>query len=131
MKRIFRFINWLFGKTKPNVEQTQVTIQDEVKQLQSIENSVKEIKVIHEEISNKLESCIPPPRPKKLVIDPRLSSVQLRLYLMNNGVLETKEMSRKEKQYYAKKIYFLRYKRGMKIAFDKLTKTYKYFKNGL
>jgi hypothetical protein len=50
---------------------------------------------------------------------------------MNNGVLETNEMSRKERQYYAKKVHALRYKKGMKIAFDKLSKTYKYFKNGL
>jgi len=131
MKRIFRFINWLFGTRTPDIEKTEQLLKQEAEQISEVQKSVNEIKVIHEEISNKLESCIPPPRPKKLVIDPRLSSVQLRLYLMNNGVLETKEMSRKEKQYYAKKIYFLRYKRGMKIAFDKITKTYKYFKNGL
>lgn len=129
MKRIFRFIKWLFCKETPNVEQTQVTIQDEVKQLQSIENSVKEIKVIHEEISNKLEVCTK--RPKPLVIDPRLTISELKKWLVANGTLETKEMSRKERQYYAKKVFMLKNKKNMKIVFDKKAKSYKYYPNGL
>ena len=96
-----------------------------------MQKSVGEIKVIHEEISSKLEMCSVPDNKKELVFNPRLTTNQLRLYMMNNGVLETKEMSVKEKQFYAKKIYFLRYKRGMKIVFDKISKTYKYVKNGL
>lgn len=129
MKRIFRFINWLFGKEIPNVEQTEALIQDEVKQLQSIEDSVKEIKVIHEEISNKLEVCTK--RPKPLVIDPKLTSAELKRWLTANGVLEIKEMSRKERQYYAKKIFILKTKKNMKIVFDKKSKSYKYYPNGL
>ena len=38
-------------------------------------------------------------------------------------------MSRKERQFYAKKIHFLRRKVGMKIVFDKTNKSYKYSLN--
>jgi hypothetical protein len=131
MKRIVRFINWLFGLGTPNTEKIQELVNKEASEIQEIQKSVSEIKVIHEEISNKLQKCSAPKTKKELVLNPRLSTAQLRLYLMNNGVLETNEMSRKERQYYAKKVYILRYKKNMKIAFDKLSKTYKYFKNGL
>ena len=131
MKRIVRFINWLFGLGTPNTEKIQELVNKEASEIQEIQKSVNEIKVIHEEISNKLQKCSAPKTKKELVLNPRLSTAQLRLYLMNNGVLETNEMSRKERQYYAKKVYILRYKKNMKIAFDKLSKTYKYFKNGL
>jgi hypothetical protein len=131
MKRIVRFINWLFGLGTPNTEKIQELVNKEASEIQEIQKSVSEIKVIHEEISNKLQKCSAPKTKKELVLNPRLSTAQLRLYLMNNGVLETNEMSRKERQYYAKKVHALRYKKGMKIAFDKLSKTYKYFKNGL
>jgi len=131
MKRIVRFINWLFGLGTPNTEKIQELVNKEASEIQEIQKSVSEIKVIHEEISNKLQKCSAPKTKKELVLNPRLSTAQLRLYLMNNGVLETNEMSRKERQYYAKKVYTLRYKKNMKIAFDKLSKTYKYFKNGL
>ena len=129
MKRIFRFINWLFGKEIPNVEQTEALIQDEVKQLQSIEDSVKEIKVIHEEISNKLEVCTK--RPKPLVIEPRLTSSQIKHLFFSGKELLTEGMSRKEKQYYAKKVFMFKKKRNMKIVFDKKAKSYKYYPNGL
>lgn len=131
MKRIFRFIKWLFGYGTPDLEKTSELVKQEANQINDMQKSVSEIKVIHEEISVKLDDCIYSSQKKALVINPRLSSSQLRLYLMNNGVLETKEMSRKERQFYAKKIYFLRYKRGMKIVYDKANKMYKYFKNGL
>lgn len=131
MKRIVRFINWLFRLGTPNTEKIQELVNKEASEIQEIQKSVNEIKVIHEEISNKLEKCAVAKTKKELVLNPRLSTAQLRLYLMNNGVLETNEMSRKERQYYAKKVYTLRYKKNMKIAFDKLSKTYKYFKNGL
>lgn len=131
MRRLKRFIDWILGINQPNLEQTEKLIQKEQTEIKEIQKSVNEIKVIHEEISSKLESCSKPPQKKELVLNPKLSTNQVRLYLMNNGVLETKEMSRKEKQFYAKKIYFLRYKSGMKIVFDKITKTYKYYKNGL
>jgi hypothetical protein len=131
MKIIVRFINWLFGLGTPNTEKIQELVNKEASEIQEIQKSVNEIKVIHEEISNKLQKCSAPKTKKELVLNPRLSTAQLRLYLMNNGVLETNEMSRKERQYYAKKVYTLRYKKNMKIAFDKLSKTYKYFKNGL
>jgi hypothetical protein len=131
MKIIVRFINWLFGLGTPNTEKIQELVNKEASEIQEIQKSVNEIKVIHEEISNKLQKCSAPKTKKELVLNPRLSTAQLRLYLMNNGVLETNEMSRKERQYYAKKVYILRYKKNMKIAFDKLSKTYKYFKNGL
>lgn len=130
MKIFFKIIGWLFGYKTPNVEKTSELLKEELSEIAEIENSVKEIKVIHEEISSKLDSCSPAQK-KELVINPRLSTSQLRLYMMNNGVLEIGEMSRKEKQFYAKKIYFLRYKRGMKIVFDKTKNAYKYFKNGL
>jgi hypothetical protein len=131
MKRIFIFIKSLFGYGVPNIDQTQKLLKEEATRIEQMQKSVNEIKVIHEEISNKLQKCSAPKTKKELVLNPRLSTAQLRLYLMNNGVLETNEMSRKERQYYAKKVYTLRYKKNMKIAFDKLSKTYKYFKNGL
>jgi hypothetical protein len=131
MKRIFIFIKSLFGYGVPNIDQTQKLLKEEATRIEQMQKSVNEIKVIHEEISNKLQKCSAPKTKKELVLNPRLSTAQLRLYLMNNGVLETNEMSRKERQYYAKKVYILRYKKNMKIAFDKLSKTYKYFKNGL
>lgn len=131
MKKIKRFIYWVLGINKPNLEQTEKLLNEEVSEIKEIQKSVNEIKVIHEEISTKLEACSVPKNKKPLVLNPRLSSNQLRLYLMNNGVLETKEMSRKERQFYAKKIHFLRYNRGMKIVFERITKTYKYYKNGL
>ena len=130
MKAIFKFFRWLFGYGKPDFEKTNQLVNEEVSEIAEIENSVKEIRVIYEEITSKLDSCSPAQK-KELVINPRLSTSQLRLYMINNGVLEIGEMSRKEKQFYAKKIYFLRYKRGMKIVFDKTKNAYKYFKNGL
>lgn len=130
MKIFFKIIGWFFGYKTPNVEKTSELLKEELSEIAEIENSVKEIKVIHEEITSKLDSCSSTQK-KDLVINPRLSTSQLRLYMINNGVLEIGEMSRKEKQFYAKKIYFLRYKRGMKIVFDKTKNAYKYFKNGL
>ncbi len=91
--------------------------------LQKKEQSINNINVIHEEVTGKQK--------KELVINPRLTTSMLRHYLINNGILDVNEMSRKEKQFYAKKIYFLRYKRGMNISFDKSTKTYKYSKYGV
>lgn len=130
MRKIYGFFKWLFGYKMLNPRETQDLIEQEVDEIKEMNQSVREIKVIHEEISNKLDSCINQVKKKELVINPRLSSGQLRVYLANKGVLETKEMSRKEKQYYAKKVYFLKNKIGMKIIFDKTTKSYKYFING-
>jgi hypothetical protein len=131
MKRILEFIKRLFGYGVPNIDLTQELLKQEATQIENMQKSVEEIKVIHEEISTKIKTCTIASEKKQLVLNPRLTTAQLRLYLMNNGVLEVSEMSRKEKQFYAKKIYFLRYKRGMKIVYDKAKKVYKYFKNGL
>jgi hypothetical protein len=131
MKRIFNFFKWLFGYGTPDFKKTEELVKQESKQIAEMQKSVAEIKVIHEKVVSRLEFCNPETPKKDLVINPRMTSTQLRHYLINNGVLEVSEMSRKEKQFYAKKVYFLRYKRGMKISFDKSTKTYKYYKNGL
>lgn len=131
MKRINRFIKWLFGYGTPDLKKTSELLNEEANQIVYMQKSVSEIKVIHEEISAKLDKCSCSSGNKKLVINPKLNVNELRLYLMNNGVLETSGMTRSERQFYAKKIYFLRYKKGMKIAYDKVKRTYKYFKNGL
>ncbi len=130
MKRIFNFFKWLFGYGTPDFKKTEELVKQESKQIAEMQKSVAEIKVIHEKVVSRLEFCNPETPKKELVINPRLSSGQLRVYLVNKGVLETKEMSRKEKQFYAKKIHFLKNKIGMKIIFDKTTKSYKYFING-
>jgi hypothetical protein len=129
MKKIFRFINWLFGNRKPIIEKTEELVRKEISEIQEIKKSVKDIRVIHEEISVKVTKCTEPNVKKELVLNPRLTTNQLKHYFKNNGVLEIGKMSRKEKQFYAKKIYFLRYRRGMNIIFDKKNKAYKIDKN--
>lgn len=130
MKRIFNFFKWLFGYGTPDVKKTEELVKQESKQIAEMQKSVAEIKVIHEKVVSRLEFCNPETPKKDLVINPKLNSSELRRYFVANGFLETKGMSRKEKQYYAKKVYFLKNKIGMKIFFDKTDKSYKYFING-
>jgi hypothetical protein len=127
MKKIVNFFKWLFGYNKPNFKKTENLLNQEEKQIKELQKSVNQIKVIHEEISNKLIDAQNLENKKKLVINPRISTSQLRRLLIKNDVFETKDMSRKERQFYAKKIHFLRNKVGMNIVFDKSNKSYKYF----
>jgi hypothetical protein len=129
MKRLKMIFYWLFGIKKTNLEQIQKLTEKEEAEIKDIQKSVAEIKVISEEISSKLQKCSTATPKKELVINPRLSTSEVRRFLIKNDVLETKNMSRKERQFYAKKIHFLRRKVGMKIVFDKTNKSYKYSLN--
>jgi hypothetical protein len=129
MKRLKMIFYWLFGIKKTNLEQIQKLTEKEEAEIKDIQKSVAEIKVISEEISSKLQKCSTATPKKELVINPRLSTSEVRRFLIKNDVLQTKNMSRKERQFYAKKIHFLRRKVGMKIVFDKTNKSYKYSLN--
>ena len=129
MKRLKMIFYWLLGIKKTNLEQIQKLTEKEEAEIKDIQKSVAEIKVISEEISSKLQKCSTATPKKELVINPRLSTSEVRRFLIKNDVLETKNMSRKERQFYAKKIHFLRRKVGMKIVFDKTNKSYKYSLN--
>jgi len=61
----------------------------------------------------------------------RLTSSQIKHLFFSGKELLTEGMSRKEKQYYAKKVFMFKKKRNMKIVFDKKAKSYKYYPNGL
>jgi len=129
MKRLKMIFYWLLGIKKTNLEQIQKLTEKEEAEIKDIQKSVAEIKVISEEISSKLQKCSTATPKKELVINPRLSTSEVRRFLIKNDVLQTKNMSRKERQFYAKKIHFLRRKVGMKIVFDKTNKSYKYSLN--
>jgi hypothetical protein len=129
MKRLKMIFYWLLGIKKTNLEQIEKLTEKEEAEIKDIQKSVAEIKVISEEISSKLQKCSTATPKKELVINPRLSTSEVRRFLIKNDVLETKNMSRKERQFYAKKIHFLRRKVGMKIVFDKTNKSYKYSLN--
>jgi hypothetical protein len=129
MKRIFNFFKWLFGYGTPDVKKTEELVKQESKQIAEMQKSVQQIKVIHEEISTKLDSCIP----KKEVEEPkpRLKPNEIKKLLLSGKELSTVGLPRKDKQYYAKKVFVLKTKKNMKIVFSKLTKCYKYYPNGL
>jgi hypothetical protein len=129
MKRIFNFFKWLFGYGTPDVKKTEELVKQESKQIAEMQKSVQQIKVIHEEISTKLDSCIP----KKEVEEskPRLKPNEIKKLLLSGKELSTVGLPRKDKQYYARKVFALKNKKNMKIVFSKLTKCYKYYPNGL
>ena len=129
MKRLKMIFYWLFGIKKTNLEEIQKLTEKEEAEIKDIQKSVAEIKVISEEISSKLQKCSTATPKKELVINTRLSTSEVRRFLIKNDVLETKNMSRKERQFYAKKIHFLKHKIGMNIIFDKTNKSYKYSLN--
>ena len=60
MKRIFNFFKWLFGYEVP---ETKELVKKEAGQIKKMQESVKNIKVIHEEISEKIDSCNPKKEP--------------------------------------------------------------------
>jgi hypothetical protein len=129
MKRIFNFFKWLFGYETPDIKKTEELVKQESKQIEEMQKSVQQIKVIHEEISTKLDSCIS----KKEVEEPkpRLKPNEIKKLLLSGKELSTVGLPRKDKQYYAKKVFVLKTKKNMKIVFSKLTKCYKYYPNGL
>jgi hypothetical protein len=127
MKRIFNFFKWLFGYGIPDTKKTEEIVKQESSQIQKMQKSVSEIKTIHEEISTKLDTFIP----KKEEPKPRMKVGEIRKLLVSGKELCTDGMTRKEKQYYAKKVFVLKTKKNMKIVFSKLTKCYKYYPNGL
>jgi hypothetical protein len=127
MKRIFNFFKWLFGYGIPDTKKTEELVKQESSQIQKMQKSVSEIKTIHEEISTKLDTFIP----KKEEPKPRMKVGEIRKLLVSGKELCTDGMTRKEKQYYAKKVFTLKTKKNMKIVFSKLTKCYKYYPNGL
>ena len=131
MKKIFNFLKWLFGYGTPNVKETQELVNTEAEQIKEIQKSVENIKVIHEEISTKLDKCVVESPITDSTKKNRLTTKELRKYFKANGFFDTNGMSFKERQFYARKINYMRYKFAMKIIFDQKTKTYKYFKNGL
>jgi SNF family Na+-dependent transporter len=93
-----------------------------------------DIKVIHEEISEKIDSCNPKKEPivkKQEEIKPRMKASEIKKLLLSGKELSTVGLPRKDKQYYARKIFTLKTKKNMKIVFSKLTKCYKYYPNGL
>jgi hypothetical protein len=122
MKKIIAFLKWLFGYGTPNIEETSELVSKEVEQLKNIEKSVKEMKVIHDVISEKIE---------KSSKTKRLTRAEIRDFFVNEKQISVKGLSRKEKQYIARKIFDLKTKKNMKIVFDKTTKSYKYYPNGL
>lgn len=129
MKRIFNFFKWLFGYGLPDTKKTQELVNQEASQIKEMQESVKSIKVIHEEISAKLDSCTP--KKEKEEPQPRLKASEIKKLLLSGKELSTVGLPRKDKQYYAKKIFVLKTKKNMKIVFSKLTKCYKYYPNGL
>ena len=129
MKRIFNFFKWLFGYEVPDTKKTEELVKQEASQIKEMQESVKTIKVIHEEISAKLNSCTP--KKEKEEPKPRMKAGEIRKLLVSGKELCTDGMTRKEKQYYARKVFTLKTKKNMKIVFSKLTKCYKYYPNGL
>ena len=130
MKKIYKFISWLFGYGKPIVENTEKLIKEELHELKKMKKSLDEINVIYQEVSTKIKYYDVDKFKNDLVINPRLTTNELKVFLNNYGVLETDKMSRKEKQFYAKKIHTLRHKWGMNIVFNKKNKFYKSKNNG-
>jgi hypothetical protein len=129
MKRIFNFFKWLFGYEVPDTQKTQELVEQEVVRIEEMQKSVQQIKVIHEEISTKLDSCIP--KKEKAESTPRLKGSEIKKLLLSGKELSTVGLPRKDKQYYARKVFALKTKKNMKIVFSKLTKCYKYYPNGL
>jgi hypothetical protein len=129
MKRIFNFFKWLFGYEVPDTQKTQELVEQEVVRIEEMQKSVQQIKVIHEEISTKLDSCIP--KKEKAELTPRLKGSEIKKLLLSGKELSTVGLPRKDKQYYARKVFALKTKKNMKIVFSKLTKCYKYYPNGL
>jgi hypothetical protein len=122
MKSIIKFLKWLFGYGTPKIEETTELVGKEVEQLKNIEESVKEMKVIHEVISEKLDVTLNPKR---------LTKSEIVTLFFEGEELKTQGLSRKDRQYYARKVFTLKEKRNMKIVFNKKTKSYKYYANGL
>lgn len=134
MKRIFNFFKWLFGYGVPDTKKTQELVNQEASQIKEMQESVKTIKVIHEEITAKLDSCTPKKEPivkKQEEVKPRMKPSEIKKLLLSGKELSTVGLPRKDKQYYARKIFALKTKKNMKIVFSKLTKCYKYYPNGL
>jgi len=129
MKRIFNFFKWLFGYGVPDTQKTQELVEQEVVRIEEMQKSVQQIKVIHEEISTKLDECIT--KKEKVESTPRLKGSEIKKLLLSGKELSTVGLPRKDKQYYARKVFALKTKKNMKIVFSKLTKCYKYYPNGL
>jgi hypothetical protein len=129
MKRIFNFFKWLFGYGVPDTQKTQELVEQEVVRIEEMQKSVQQIKVIHEEISTKLDACIT--KKEKVESTPRLKPNEIKKLLLSGKELSTVGLPRKDKQYYARKVFALKTKKNMKIVFSKLTKCYKYYPNGL
>lgn len=127
MKKIFNFFKSLFGYGIPDTKKIEELVKEEASQIKEMQESVKSIKVIHDVISEKLDSCTP----KKEEPKPRMKAGEIRKLLVSGKELCTDGMTRKEKQYYARKVFTLKTKKNMKIVFSKLTKCYKYYPNGL
>lgn len=121
MKRILFFFKRLFGYSNPTINISEL-VKKEAEQIEEMNTSINEIKVIHEEITTTLENSIKPKR---------LTKSQIIHLFFSGKELHAEGLTRNEKQYYAKKIFLLKKKRSMKIAYNKTTKSYKYYPNGL
>lgn len=134
MKRIFNFFKWLFGYGVPDAKKTQELVNQEATQIKEMQDSVKTIKVIHEQITAKLESSSAKKDPivkKEFEQKPRLKAREIKSLLLSGKELSTVGLPRKDKQYYARIVFALKTRKNMKIVFSKLTKCYKYYPNGL
>jgi phosphatidate phosphatase PAH1 len=122
MKKLLNFFKSLFGCKKPKQNEFYQTLLSEIQQVESLNESVKEIQVIHENLCDRIDKTV---KKYQLVINPRLTTSQLKKLFLEKGELSIEGMQRKERQFYAKKIFFLRTRKKYKIFYN--IKSQKYY----
>lgn len=122
MKKLLNFFKSLFGCKKPKKNEFYQTLLTDVQEVESLNQSVKEIQVIHENLCDRIDNSV---KKHQLVINPRLTTSQLKKLFLEKGELSIEGMQRKERQFYAKKIFFLRTRKKIKIFYN--IKSQKYY----
>lgn len=129
MKKLLNFFKSLFGceKSKKNefdnsIDNLIPLLINEIKEVESLNQSVKEIQVIHENLCDRIDKTV---KKHQLLINPRLTTSQLKKLFLEKGELSIEGMQRKERQFYAKKIFFLRTRKKIKIFYN--VKSQKYY----
>lgn len=122
MKKLLNFFKSLFGCKKSKQNEFYQTLLTDVQEVESLNQSIKEIQVIHENLCDRIDKTV---KKNQLVISPRLTTSQLKKLFLEKGELSIEGMQRKERQFYAKKIYFLRTRKKIKIFYN--IKSQKYY----